>query len=112
MIASPDIPLRHYNYIRDMLASKYHQKVSLPTVIDRAKKHGFSGKRKTKNNPHDLEVHTNYVGEIIQHDSSHHLFSPPGKEKWYLITSFYHSGGHLLPLSMSIGGEEVSVSVV
>jgi hypothetical protein len=89
MIENPDIPLRHYNYsyIRDLLASKYHQKVSLPTVIDRATKHGFSVTRKRKNNAHDREVLTNYVGEIIQHDSSHHLFSPPAKEKWYLITS-------------------------
>ena len=30
---------------------------------------------------------TNYIGEIIQHDSSYHLWSPPAKEKWYLITS-------------------------
>jgi len=89
MIEHPDIPVRHYNYsyIRDLLVSKYHQKVSLPTVIDRAKKHGFSVKRKPKNDPHDREVLTNYAGEIIQHDSSHHLFSPPAKEKWYLITS-------------------------
>jgi len=89
MIEHPDIPLRHYNYsyIRDLLASTYHQNVSLPTVIDRAKKHGFSVTRKRKHDPHDREVLTNYVGELIQHDSSHHLFSPPAKEKWYLITS-------------------------
>lgn len=30
---------------------------------------------------------TNYVGELIQHDSSHHLFSPVAGVKWYLITS-------------------------
>lgn len=30
---------------------------------------------------------TNYVGELIQHDSSHHLFAPDGGVKWYLITS-------------------------
>lgn len=30
---------------------------------------------------------TNYVSEIIQHDSSYHLWSPPAKEKWHLITS-------------------------
>jgi len=90
MIANPAIPVRYYNYsyIRDLLATKYHQNVSLPTVIDRAKKHGFSVKRRPKNNSHDREVLTNYVGELIQHDSSHHLWSPSAKEKWYLITSF------------------------
>jgi hypothetical protein len=89
MIANPDIPLRHYNYsyIRDLLRETHHQKVSLSTIINRAKKHGFSVTRKPKNHAHDHEVLTNYVGELIQHDSSHHLFSPPAKEKWYLITS-------------------------
>jgi len=89
MIANPDIPLRHYNYsyIRDLLRDTHHQTVSLSTIIDRATKHGFSVERKPKNNPHDHEVLTNYVGELIQHDSSHHLFSPSAKENWYLITS-------------------------
>ena len=89
MIENPDIPVRYYNYsyIRDLLETTYDQKVSLPTVIDRAKKHGFYMQRKPKTDPHDREVLTKYVGEIIQHDSSHHLFSPPAKEKWYLITS-------------------------
>jgi hypothetical protein len=27
------------------------------------------------------------VGELIQHDSSHHLWAPAAQEKWYLITS-------------------------
>lgn len=89
MIDNPDIPVRHYNYsyIRDLLRETHHQKVSLSTIIDRAKEHGFYVKRKPKKDPHDHEVLTNYVGEIIQHDSSYHLWSPPAKEKWYLITS-------------------------
>ena len=89
MIENPDIPLRHYNYsyIRDLLRETHHQKVSLSTIIDRAQKHGFYVKRKPKKDPHDREVLTNYVGEIIQHDSSQHLWSPPAKQKWYLITS-------------------------
>ena len=89
MIENPDIPVRHYNYsyIRDLLRETHHQKVSLSTIIDRAKKHGFYVKRKPKKDPHDREVLTNYAGELVQHDSSHHLWSPPAKEKWYLITS-------------------------
>ena len=88
MIENPDIPVRHYNYsyIRDLLREKYDQKVSVSTIIGRAKQYGFSVKKPPKA-AHDREVLTNYVGEIIQHDSSHHLFSPPAKEKWYLITS-------------------------
>ena len=89
MIENIEIPLRYYNYsyIKDLLETKYNQKVSLPTIIDRAKKNDFYLKRKPRKASHDREALTNYIGEIIQHDSSHHLFSPPAKEKWYLITS-------------------------
>jgi len=89
MIENPEIPIKHYNYsyVRDLLRETHHQKVSLSTIIDRAKKHGFYMKRKPRTDPHDREVLTKYVGELIQHDSAHHLFSPPAREKWYLITS-------------------------
>jgi hypothetical protein len=82
------VPLKSYNYsyIKDLLEEKYNQKVSLPTIIDRAKKNDFY-LRKPKRTIHDREVLTNYVGELIQHDSSYHLWSPPAKEKWYLVTS-------------------------
>ena len=89
LIEDPEIPLRHYNYSysKDLLETKYNQKVSLPTIIDRAKKNDFYLKRKPKKASHDREVVTNHIGEIIQHDSSYHLWSPPTKEKWYFITS-------------------------
>jgi len=88
LITDPDIPLRSYNYsyIRDRLSLVYGQKVSLSTVISRAKAAGYYLKRKEKA-IHDREVLTNYVGEIVQHDSSHHKFSPYADTKWYLITS-------------------------
>ena len=43
IIQDKDIPLKSYNYsyIKDRLKKKHHQKVSLTTIIDRAKKHGF-----------------------------------------------------------------------
>jgi len=89
MIENMEIPLRYYNYsyIRNLLEERYNQKVSLSTIIDRAKKNDFYLKKRPKKDPHDREVVTNYIGEIIQHDSSYHLWSPPAKEKWYLITS-------------------------
>ena len=89
MIQDKDIPLRYYNYsyIKNLLEERYSQKVSLSTIIDRAKKNDFYLKKRPKKHPHDHEVLTNYIGEIIQHDSSYHLWSPPAKEKWYLITS-------------------------
>jgi hypothetical protein len=88
IIQNKEIPLKSYNYsyIRDRLKGRYRQKVSLPTIIDRAKKHGFYLK-KPKRTLHDREVLTRYVGELIQHDSSFHLWAPAAQEKWYLITS-------------------------
>lgn len=88
IIDNPNVPTRRYNYsyLRDLLAEKYGERVSTPTIIARAKAHGFWKGRPPKK-VHDREVITNHVGELIQHDSSHHLFAPDAKEKWYLITS-------------------------
>jgi hypothetical protein len=89
IIQNPNVPLRTYNYsyIRDLLAQKYKQQVSLPTIIDRAKKNDFYLPKKQKKTIHDREVLTHYIGELIQHDSSYHLWSPTAQEKWHLITS-------------------------
>jgi len=88
IIQNKEIPLKSYNYsyIRDRLRKTYHQKISLPTIIDRAKKHGFYLKKPQKT-VHDREVLTHYIGELIQHDSSYHLWAHAAQEKWYLITS-------------------------
>lgn len=87
-IENPQIPLRGYNYsyVKERLKNKYRQQASLSTIIDRAKKHGFYLKRKA-HKAHDREVLTRYAGELIQHDSSHHLWAPAAEVKWYLITS-------------------------
>ena len=89
LIQDKNVPLKSYNYsyIKDRLETRYNQKVSLPTIIDRAKKNDFYLSKKPKRTIHDREVLTNYPGELIQHDSSYHLWSPAAKEKWYLITS-------------------------
>lgn len=88
LINDPDIPINFYNYsfIQKTLKEKYNQIVSVPTIIDRAKKQGFYI-NKPKKKYHDHEVLTNYIGQLIQHDSSHHKFSSYANEKWYLITS-------------------------
>jgi hypothetical protein len=88
-ISNKDIPLKSYNYsyVKDRLETKYNQIVSLPTIIDRAKKNDFYLPKKSPKTIHDREVLTNYAGELIQHDSSYHLWSPAAQEKWWLITS-------------------------
>ena len=87
-IRNPHIPLTQYNYsyVQKRLKSTYRQTVSLPTIIDRAKQHGFYQPRRP-HKAHDREVLTRYVGELIQHDASHHLWAPAAAVKWYLITS-------------------------
>jgi hypothetical protein len=51
------------------LEDRHNQKVSLSTIIDRAKKNDFYLKKRSKKDAHDREVLTNYVGEMIQHSS-------------------------------------------
>lgn len=88
LIEDKDVPIRSYNYsyIKDRLEREYKQKVSLSTIIAKARKNDFYF-RKPKRTIHDREVLTNYAGELIQHDSSYHLWAPSAQEKWYLITS-------------------------
>ncbi len=88
LIEDKSIPIKKYNYsaIRDNITDKYGMKVSLPTIIARAKNNGYYlGKKPRKS--HDREVITNFTGELIQHDSSHHRWSPYGSNYHYLITS-------------------------
>ncbi len=88
LIDNKNIPVKFYNYsaVRDDLLKQHGVKVSVPTIISRAKDNGFHlPKRERK--IHDREVITNFAGELVQHDSSHHLWSPFAAEKWYLITS-------------------------
>jgi len=87
-IQNPQVPLRSYNYsyVRHRLQTHYHQTASLSTIIARAKQHGFYLPRRP-HKTHDREVLTRYVGELIQHDSSVHLWAPAAAMKWYLITT-------------------------
>lgn len=89
IIDNPDVPTGKYNYsyIRSLIVEKYDESVSLPTVISLAKAHDFWKPKRQKKQAHTRQVLTNFVGELIQHDSSHHLFAPDGMKKWYLITS-------------------------
>jgi hypothetical protein len=81
------LPISGYNYsaLRDRL-KKDGLKVSLNTIIDRAKRLDCYIPRK-KRKSHDREVLTASIGALVQHDSSLHLWSPFAQEKWYLITS-------------------------
>ncbi len=87
LIEDPSLPISSYNYsaIRDRLA-KHGIIVSSPTIIARAKDFGcYQAHRKKK--AHDREVVTTAIGALIQHDASHHRWSPYARERWALITS-------------------------
>lgn len=88
IIDNPDVATKQYNYsyIRNLLQKDYHQAVSVPTIISRAQEYGY-WKPKPPKKVHDREVITNFAGELVQHDSSHHLWAPDGNVKWHLITS-------------------------
>jgi hypothetical protein len=87
LIEDPSLPISGYNYsaIRDRLA-KRGLIVSSPTIIARAKDFGCYQPHPRKK-AHDHEVVTTAIGALIQHDASHHRWSPYAKEKWALITS-------------------------
>lgn len=87
LIDDPTLPIATYNYsaIRDRLA-KRELRVSLPTIIARAKNLGCY-QAHPKKKVHDREVITSAIGALIQHDASHHRWSPYAQEKWVLITS-------------------------
>lgn len=89
IIDNPNTPTKYYNYsyIKDLTLSNYWESISLPTVIKIAKENWFYKEKRKSNKVHDKEVITNYPWELIQHDSSYHLFAPDAKEKWYLVTS-------------------------
>ena len=87
LVDDSTLPITSYNYaaIRDRLA-KRGVTVSSPTIIARAKDFGCYQSHPRKK-AHDREVVTTAIGTLIQHDASHHRWSPYAKERWVLITS-------------------------
>lgn len=87
LIDDSTLPITTYNYsaIRDRLI-KHGVTVSLPTIIDRAKSLGCY-QAHPKKKAHDREVVTTAIGALIQHDASHHRWSPYAAERWALVVS-------------------------
>ncbi len=87
LIDDPSLPITSYNYsaIKDRL-EKNELRVSLPTIIDRARTLGCY-KHHPQRKAHDRQVITTAIGALIQHDASHHRWSPYAQQSWALITS-------------------------
>jgi hypothetical protein len=88
LIDNRDMAIKTYNYsaVKELLEEKHRVKVALATIITRAKDKGYYLEKPAKK-LHDREVLTNLAGEMLQHDSSHHLWSPYMDKKLYLITT-------------------------
>ena len=89
IIEDRSIPVTNYNYsvVRDEVIKTTGQKVSLPSVINRAKQWDYYLPDRPKKKCHDREVFTDAVGMLLQHDSSTHRWSPFARDKWNLITT-------------------------
>ena len=89
IIDNPDVPTNYYNYsyLQSLVQQKYDEKVSLPTIISLAKTNDYWKAKRKKEEMHTRVVLTNFIGELIQHDASDHLFAPDALRKWHLITS-------------------------
>lgn len=89
LIEDPALPITHYNYsaLKDRLLTKHGVKVSLTTIIKKAKEFDCYLPKRKRGKVHDREVVTTSPGALIQHDASLHLWSPYASEKWILITS-------------------------
>jgi hypothetical protein len=87
LIDDSTLPITSYNYsaIRDRLA-KRGINVALSTIIGRAKGLGCYHAH-PKKKAHDREVITTAIGALIQHDASHHRWSPYAKDEWALFIS-------------------------
>lgn len=88
LIDNPNVPIRHFNYsaIRDEVGAMTGDRPALSTIISRAKDWGYYMVPPPKR-AHTREVLTEAVGMLLQHDSSHHLWSPFASAKWTLITT-------------------------
>lgn len=88
MIEDRSLPIRFYNYsaVRDILKEKNNIEISVPTIIARAKTLDCYIERPEKKK-HNHEVITNYAGELVQHDASHHRWSPYVEVSWTGITT-------------------------
>lgn len=97
LIANPNLPITTFNYtaLQDRLERQGIQ-VSLPTIIERAKQYAYYHPKKKHLHPHDHQVLTHAIGDLIQHDSSLHLWSPYAQHKWSLITSLDDYSRHML----------------
>lgn len=98
LIGDRETTIRNYNYsfIRDSIEKNLGYKTSAQTVRNRAKEWGYYIPKRNKVKALPREVVTEAAGMLLQHDSSHHKWSPYVEEKWVLITTLEDYSRYLL----------------
>ncbi len=77
LVEDPELPLSSYNYsFAQDRQEEQGIRVSLPTIISRAKNPGRHLPQRKKKALHGREVITAAIGALVQHHASHHLWSP------------------------------------
>jgi hypothetical protein len=88
LVEDPTIPITRYNYsaVRDAVLKTERSAPSLHTIIARAKDLGCWTERPPRA-IHDRIVVTTYPGQLLQHDTSIHRWSPFVSDHWRLVTT-------------------------
>jgi len=89
LIDEPSLPVTTYNYraIRDEVVTQTGRHISAQTVRNRAKAWGYYVPKPAPKAKHTRVVLTTATGLLLQHDASHHKWSPHADRKWCLITT-------------------------
>lgn len=98
LIGDKEIPVWNYNYaaIRDSVVKRINREISAQTVRNRAKEWGYYIPKRDREKASPREVVTEAAGMLLQHDSSHHKWSPYASQKWTLITTLEDYSRYLL----------------
>lgn len=98
LIRNPDTPVCNYNYayIRNQVMCRTDQKISAQTIRNRAKAWGYYFHKRKKDKKVPRQVVTEAVGILLQHDSSHHKWSPYADRQWSLITTIEDHSRYLM----------------
>jgi hypothetical protein len=89
LIGNKDMTVSTYNYraVRDAVTELTGKSLSAQTVRNRAKDWDYYIPKTESKAKHTRVVLTTATGLLLQHDASHHLWSPFADKKWVLITT-------------------------
>lgn len=89
LIRDPKTTITQFNYayLTDCIRKQLNQPISAQTVRNRAKEWGYYIPARKKEKRPPRHVLTNAPGMLLQHDSSHHKWTPYVAKEWTLITT-------------------------